>query len=357
MANKKVKKVNQTLKLKKKSSNNIKQIKSNLCQIKKCKINKKSTDNKEETQSLMTNILPVSQTKNFSKVKKLETSFIATNMRKKELTKNKLREKFSKDESEDKDEIIKLLKERITQLERKKCSRCGEKSHRNDTESTDSELHETDKHYDENDVLNKGNDSHDHHVNQLTISNPCSSSKNILDEILILDDISKEDPYSKSCESCLFTYKTKQEFTKHQSKCRMKISSVLQKCLNCDRKFRNDKLYLSHLKRCDRYKKLKELATNIHLKEDNSHTNYFDDLSDMFPKAYTQSKVLEIENYHCYNCSTMYYSKTSFLKHKKYNVCGNMSKRILCTYEDCNIKFTRYEHFLLHLPSYHDDVT
>uniref|UniRef100_A0A8D8SE04 C2H2-type domain-containing protein n=1 Tax=Cacopsylla melanoneura TaxID=428564 RepID=A0A8D8SE04_9HEMI len=152
------------------------------------------------------------------------------------------------------------------------------------------------------------------------------------------------------CPVCNHIYKTKATFEKHFFKCKDRKP---RNCPNCKKILETDKLYYSHMKGCNRSKVFDDLAMLSSLREEINEENYID----LFPSMKSAAKILDTPFFQCYHCSTMYFSKPTFITHLKKQICGNMKKRISCTYDDCDIKFSRYEHLLLHLPSYHNDTS
>lgn len=275
-----------------------------------------------------------------------------------DLTQANNKDKSSEHTEEDnmsKDEIIRSLKQRIAQLEKEKCINCTRISEEDNT----CRVNELGN---QSEVLIKMETSDDveessetFSVNELELSPPSKPNIEMEEEEIIPKAvIIEKNALPITCQVCERTYKSKVSFMQHTVRCKKrKPISVTQSCQNCNKELRNDKVYLSHMKKCNRTQKLKVLKTRTNVTDNEDSNGY----SDLFPLAYTQSQVLDVESYQCFHCSTMYYTRVSFGKHLKNDVCESMSKRIQCTYKHCNIKFTRYEHFLQHLPSYHNDVS
>lgn len=158
--------------------------------------------------------------------------------------------------------------------------------------------------------------------------------------------------YPRRCETCLNVYKNPDTFNNHRLKCTRNENNL---CSNCDKVFLGKKRYYSHIQRCSRNKIMNNFSSLASLGEEFSEEEDHDNFAALFPSV--PKTQLNPDFFQCHHCSTLYFTRTSFQCHLKNNICEKPIKRISCTYKDCAIKFTRYEHLLFHLPYYHNDTS
>ncbi|KAI5756472.1 hypothetical protein M8J77_025326 [Diaphorina citri] len=282
---------------------------------------------------------------------------------KKKIIHSKQKKRNSETESESKDEIIRKLRKRIAELEKEKYSNTTSNLHGPNSNMQPCYVKEE---FIEEIIppcelnMYSGGDN----VKETNIEEDNEEDRNIEEGNVEESNIEVDSniTYPRLCDICFKSCKTQTSFTKHLGKHKKKRmnncnTNRRKKCIHCGGIFtNNNKEYLSHIRQCNRTRILKKLKT-LSRDRDMNHDDISQTMADLFGQHKSKEKISDENILQCHDCSTMYLTRPSFIKHLKKNICGNMSKRISCTYDDCTIKFTRYEHFLHHLPHYHNDYS